>query len=205
MSTRNPQNDRSRKQQTEGLPGMTRKGASRAKPAREAGGSVRVVKGKSGGSNKPKAQMTKDEKKELKRRERDARDRQMVTSNILLKQNADYNKKRRIWWILLGAGLALTAIAWLCMFVFPGASSDVTDPLGFMSVIALVLAYVAIIGAFIFDWVKVRPIRKRADAEVAGMTDKRMQQIIDRDYEEEERRRIAKQEAKKGNKQQPEE
>lgn len=199
MSTRNPQNDRSRKQQTEGLPGMTRKGASRAKPVREAGGSVRVVKvtSKSGGS-KPQAQMTKEEKKEQKRRERDARDRQVVTSNIILKQNDHYNKYRRIWWVLLGAGLVLTAVAWLCMFVFPGASSDVTEPLGVVSVIALVLAYVAIIGAFIFDWVKVRPIRKRADAEVAGMTDKRMQQLIDKDYEEEAAARAAKQEAKKG-------
>ncbi|MDJ1122826.1 hypothetical protein QJ043_03720 [Olsenella sp. YH-ols2217] len=198
MSIRNPQNDRSRKQQTEGLPGMTRKGASRAKPVREAGGSVRVVKANATGGGKPAAQMTKEEKKELKRRERDARDRQVVVSNILLKQSPEYRKYRRFWWVLLGAGLVLTAVAWLCMFVFPGASSDVTEPLGMASVVALVLAYVCIIGAFIFDWVKVRPYRKRADTEVAGMTDKRMQQVIDKDYEEEAAARAAKEEAKKG-------
>lgn len=198
MSIRNPQNDRSRKQQTEGLPGMTRKGASRAKPVREAGGSVRVVKANATGGGKPAAQMTKEEKKELKRRERDARDRQVVVSNILLKQSPEYRKYRRFWWVLLGAGLVLTAVAWLCMFVFPGASSDVTEPLGMASVVALVLAYVCIIGAFIFDWVKERPYRKRADTEVAGMTDKRMQQVIDKDYEEEAAARAAKEEAKKG-------
>ena len=47
MSQRNPNNDRSQKQRTEGVSGMTRKGASRAKPVSQAGSTVQVVERRS--------------------------------------------------------------------------------------------------------------------------------------------------------------
>lgn len=199
MALRNPNNDRSQKQQAEAPAGMTRKGASRAKPVRPAAQTVRVAApGKSGKKKTDPATMTKDEKREFKRRQRDERDRITVVTNIVLRELPGYGKLRRVWWILLGAGLGLTAVSWLAMFVFPGASDDLATPMGMLAMVCLILAYVAIIGAFVFDWVKVRPMRKKADAQVASMTSKRMQQIIDEDYQREELARLEREGKRRG-------
>lgn len=203
MSIRNPNNERSVKQRTESVSGMARKSSSSAKPVRAAAGSVTQGSGKSSSKSANRAggaPLSKEERKEQKRIERDARDRATVVSNILLRQNPAYNKVRRVWWVGLGAGLALTAVSWLAMFIFPGASQDVTSPMGMLAMVCLILAYVCIIGSFIFDWVKVRPIRRDTDATVAGLSAKRMQAIIDEDYRREEAKRLAKAERKKGSK-----
>ena len=202
MSIRNPNNERSVKQRTEGVSGMARRSSSSAKPVRAAAGSVTqgTTKSSSKASGRTGAALSKEERKEQKRIERDARDRATVVSNILLRQNPAYNKVRRVWWVGLGAGLALTAVSWLAMFIFPGASQDVTSPMGMLAMVCLILAYVCIIGSFIFDWVKVRPIRRDTDATVAGLSAKRMQAIIDEDYKREEAKRLAKAERKKGSK-----
>lgn len=199
MAQRNPNNDRSQKQRADAMAGMTRKGASRAKPVTQAAGTVHTVER----SRTPKAgaaNLTKEQKKELKRRERDERDRVTVVCNILQRQDPAYPPMRRVWWILLGAGLAFTAISWICMFIVPGASSDPGTPMGMAAMVCIILAYVCIIGGFIFDWVKVRPIRRKIEATVAGMTEKRMQQIVDADFRREEEARLAREQRKRGNK-----
>ncbi len=201
MSQRNPNNDRSQKQRTEGVSGMTRKGASRAKPVSQAGSTVQVVERRSKTRSKANpATLSKEETKELKRRERDERDRVTVVSNILQRQDPAYAGLRRLWWILLGAGLAFTAVSWICMFIVPGASSDPGTPMGMAAMVCIILAYVCIIGGFIFDWVKVRPIRRKIEATVAGMTEKRMQQIVDDDFRREEEARLAREQRKRGTK-----
>ena len=79
MSTRNPQNERSRQQMRGEVTGMTRKGASRAKPVRQSAASVHVVEVN---SHKDYAKMTKDERKEQRRKDRAERDSIAAASNI---------------------------------------------------------------------------------------------------------------------------
>jgi flagellar biosynthesis/type III secretory pathway M-ring protein FliF/YscJ len=60
------------------------------------------------------------------------------------------------------------------------------------AMVSLVLAYVGIIGAFIFDFVRIRPLRNKMEAAAKGLTEKKRQAIIDEDYAEAERRRVEK-------------
>lgn len=195
MSQRSQNNDRTRARMQGSGTGMTRKGASRAKPARVAGSTVRVQaaaksKGAKGSkAGKVAAPQTKEEKAAAKKVERDRRDRVTIVSNIMVKQDPGYRQFRKVWWGMLIAGVVLTAVSWMCMFIFPGASSDPSSPMGVAAVVCLVLAYVAIIGGFIFDWVKTRPIRRDVETLVNSMSDKKLQQIIDEDYAASEARK----------------
>ena len=188
MSTRNPNNERTRQQMRGENVGMTRKGASRAKPARQSAASVHVVEVS---SHKDYAKMTKDERKEQRRKDRAERDSIAAASNILMAHDPDYRSRRRIWWILLGVGMGCTALAWIFFATMQGIS-------GLPGLIALVGAYAFIIGGFVWDWFKIRPIRKETDEMVAHFTPKRIQQIIDEDYEEREAKKAAKAARKAG-------
>jgi hypothetical protein len=186
-------NERTRNQQAGTAGGMMRKSGTSMKPAREVAGTVRAGSPTSKGRKKDPSLMTKEERKEQKRIDRDARDRAATVQTILRDQDPAYQQYRKVWWGLLGAGILLTVISWACMFVLPGASSSMTDPMGIAAIVSLVLAYAAIIGGFIFDLVKVRPIRRACEAQVAGMTDKKMQEIIDEAYMKELEKKAAKQ------------
>ncbi len=182
MSTRNVNNERTRQQMRGEATGLTRKGASRAKPARQSASSVHVVEVS---SHKDPASMTKEERKEERRKSRAERDRVAAASNILMAQDPDYKFRRRVWWVLLGIGVGCTALAWIFFATLQGVS-------GLPGLIALIGAYAFIIGGFCWDWFKIRPIRKETDEMVAHFTPKRIQQIIDDDYEEREARKAAK-------------
>ena len=186
MTQRNPTNDRSMKRASgQESGGYTRKGASRAKPARESASSVHVVQVRGGHAKKSYEHMTKEEKKEERRRERAENDRLAAASNILMSHDPVYRRRRKIWWALLGAGLASTALAWIFFAALQGVS-------GTPGLISLIFAYVFIIGGFIWDWVKIRPIRRDTDAMVAAMNRKRQQEIIDEGYEEEQAKKAEK-------------
>lgn len=186
MSQRNPSNDRTmRRASGQETGGYTRKGASRAKPVRENASSVHVVQVRGGQAKKSYESMTKEEKKEQRRKDRAANDRLAAASNILMSHDPVYRRRRKIWWALLGAGLASTALAWIFFAALQGVS-------GTPGLISLIFAYVFIIGGFIWDWVKIRPIRRDTDAMVAAMNTKRVQEIIDEDYEEEQAKKAEK-------------
>ncbi len=186
MSQRNPSNDRNMRRATgQETGGYTRKGASRAKPARESASTVHVVNVRGGQAKKDYKDMTKEEKKEQRRKDRAENDRLAAASNILMSHDPVYRRRRKIWWLLLGAGLASTALAWIFFVVFQGET-------GTPGLVALIFAYVFIIGGFIWDWVKIRPIRRDTDAMVAAMNTKRVQDIIDEDYEEEQAKKAEK-------------
>ena len=84
--------------------------------------------------------------------------------------------------VVVYVGATAGSVASIC----PSAGIDV------VALISLVLAYVCIIGAFIYDLMKARPIRKRVDAEVKGMTKRRLEQIIREDAEREAAEKAAK-------------
>jgi hypothetical protein len=138
--------------------------------------------------------MTKEERKAERNSVRDAEDRMNMAANALLKQDKEYARTQRMWWILLGVGLGLTVVSFGINYMLnrTGADTSGANVLVPVALISLVLAYVCIIGAFIYDLMKARPIRKRVDAEVKGMTKRRLEQIIREDAEREAAEKAAK-------------
>ena len=101
MSTRSATNKRT---QSHEVTGVARKSAASAKPARQAASSVRVVPASSKARRKELEKgenlegLSKEEKRARKAKQRAREDRIYTVSNILLKQDEDYTKRRRIWW-----------------------------------------------------------------------------------------------------------
>lgn len=165
--------------------GFSRRSTARAKPARDAASSVRVLSAedaKAGRSGKKASEMTKEERKAERNARRDADDRRSMVANILLKRDEAYSRTQRIWWIMLGSGFAITLLSFGINWALNhGYFAGQADLLVVVALVSIVLAYVLIIGAFVYDMVKARPIRKRVDEEVKGMTKKRLEQIIRED------------------------
>ncbi|MDI9589824.1 MAG: hypothetical protein QM302_02060 [Acidobacteriota bacterium] len=160
--------------------GFSRKSAARAKPKRAAAGSVRV-------GTKPSSEMSKDERKAAREARRSEADLASDAKRALLRSDEGYRLTQRIWWGLIAVGIVCTMISWLIMRYMQSTGVE-SGALAAASVALMVVAYVLIIGAFIFDMVKVRPLRNQADARVSGMSRKRMRQLVD----EEQRRKAAK-------------
>lgn len=176
--------------------GFSKRSLSRAKPAREAAAGVRVVDTK-GNSHGGKVPQTKEERKEARRRERDLEDMRSTISNILLEQNPDYPKRRRTWWIIMGVGFGAMIVTLILSGVASQDVGTVSGPLGIASIILMVLAYAAIIGALIYDWVRVHPLRKACDAVAGGMSVKKMESVLDQDARDRAKAKAEK-EARKG-------
>ena len=207
MSQRSPFNQRNTPaaadEKAEKKSGVARKSAASAKPAREAAQSVRVVPVK-GGKSAPAKPKTKEERKAARRAEREEEDRVATISNILMRKDQEYLKRRRVWWAGLVAGIVCTFASFGFMNA-PGSSGRVElgTPAGNASVVALVLAYAFIIGSFIYDFVKIRPLRNSCMQKASGMSERKRQAVVDAQYAEEEKKRAekaAKKAARKGGK-----
>ena len=169
--------------------GFSRSSAAKAKPSREAAASVRTASKPKQSSSLGGAAETKEEKRERKRREREEQDFRNRAYDILLRSNDDYKRTERVFWIILGAGLALAVISLVCVYLF-GQSPDMSSWQGILSVGSLVAAYGFMIASFIYDWAKRRPYRKQTESRVRGLSDKKLLDLL-----EQER---AKETAKKG-------
>ena len=169
--------------------GVARRSASSAKPARQAASSVRVAKGTPSGKAKAAAQMTKEERKQARREERAEEDRVAMVSNLVLQKNPLYKSRRTVWWVLLGVGIVCTLLSFVFMQI-PAMGSQTTANIG--SMVTLALAYATIIAAFIYEFVKIRPLRNEALAKVKGMGERKRQAVVDANYADEERRRAQK-------------
>lgn len=181
--------------------GMMRKSASSAKPARPAASSVRVVatSGKAKRAELERGEdlsnLTKEEKKARKQAMRLHEDRVYAVANELMRQDPDYAKRRRIWWGMLGVGLAALAIVWVMLFTQQQAGQqDAT--LQTQQLVIMGISYAAIIGGFIYDFVKIRPIRKAGRAKAEGMSEKQLDAVLDKMAAEEAASKAAR-EAKK--------
>ena len=160
--------------------GFSRRSAARAKPAREAAGSVRT-------SSKSQAEMSKEEKKAAREAKRTEEDLLYEAKKAYLNNNEAYRATQRLWWGLLGGGMVCSIISFMIMrYMQSGQSSS--ESLATVSIVFMVLAYVLIIGAFIYDLVKVRPMRNEANDKLGGMSRKRLNQLI----ADEEARKAAK-------------
>lgn len=175
--------------------GFSRRSAARAKPTRNAAQSVRVVSAedaKAGRSGKRTSEMTKEERKAERAAQREIDDLRNMAANALLKKDPEYSFTQRVWWIALGLGFAMTLASFGLNWLMQRNASYATNLYAGIAIVSLVLAYVFIIGAFIFDLVKARPIRKRVDAEVHGMTRKHLEQILREDALERDAKRASK-------------
>lgn len=189
MSTRNPMNDRYTKGRTGGA---TRQGASSMKPVRSAASSVRIEAKKPSGNRRQRAMaeanMSKEEKKALRAKQREEENTRYTASSILCNKDPKYKKLRRYWWVLLVAAVIFTGLS----FVLLSAGSDAQ----IMSIVVLVLAYASIIGALIMDFTVVRKRRNHFRDKVNGMSKRAIDRIVEESYQE----RVAKEAAKKAKK-----
>ena len=163
--------------------GATRKGASSAKPARAAAGSVRVVPASAKARRKAAERgenlegLSKEEKRARKREERAREDRLYDASSVLLKADEDYNKYRKIFWAILGVGMAAIVVTW---YVLLGGQQDHVGQSGNpLEIVGIVVSYAAIIGAFVFDMVKIRPIRNYYRSKAEGMSERKLVEVLE--------------------------
>ena len=180
---------------TEGSTGFSRRSTAKARPVREQASGVRVISAedaKAGRSGKKTSEMTKEERKADRAARRDEDDLRNSVANILLKQDEAYQHTQRIWWIALGVGFAMTLISFFLTWIVGRDEVVANATYTIISLVSLMLAYVCIIGAFVYDFIKGRPVRRRVDDEVHGMTRKRLETIVREDAEAEAEKRAAK-------------
>lgn len=194
MSTRSPQNERNTN--PDAKPGYMRKSAASAKPARSAASSVRVVpasskeKRKQAERGESLAGLSKEEKRARKQAERLQEDRLYAASNALMRKDEDYSRRRKFFWVLLAAGLSAIVIVWLMIGTTRGQEMQTTQ------IVGIVIAYACILGAFIYDLVRIRPIRNACRSKAEGLTEKRLNNLIEKDAAERDAKK-AKRESKK--------
>lgn len=195
MSTRSPMNPRS--QSREGK-GFARKSASSAKPARAAAGSVRVepssskARRKSLEKGEDLSNLSKEEKRARKQQMRAQEDRVYSATNILMKSDEDYLKRRRVWWVLLGVGMGVILLLWVWLFA-GGKGGDITSA---AQVAVIVVAYVIIIAAFVYDFARIRPLRNLYRTRAEGMSERALIALIEKSAAEDDRKRAEREAAK---------
>lgn len=203
MSQRSPFNKRNQPQtedEKKSSSGITRKSPTKAKPVREAASSVRVVaKKKNPDGSTSTVGMTKEEKKEVRRAEREEEDIFNSLTNAMLKADELYTSRRRIWWVFLGLGLVFVVAAFVSGYIgAPDGSNmyDLSTTGGVLSVVSLVLAYVFIITSLVYEWMKIRPIRNEKQDKVTSLSPKKRRAMLADLYEADERKRAEKKSAK---------
>jgi len=183
VSTRSATNKRT---QSHEVTGVARKSAASAKPARQAASSVRVVPASSKARRKELEKgenlegLSKEEKRARKAKQRAKEDRIYTVSNILLKQDEDYTRRRRIWWIVLAIGMVAI---WASLYFAPAGM--VSSP---VQMVGIVLSYVIILGDFIYDFARIRPLRNMYRAQAEGMSENKLNALIERAAAEEDKK-----------------
>ena len=160
--------------------GFSKSSASKARPAREAAASVRTVSSsyKAGAQSAPE---TKQEKRERRERERSENTLRTRAYDLVLRDNAEYRSCEKTFWIIVGTGTFFAVSSLVETYVF-GQNVDLTSWQGVLCVVTLVLAYVFIISALVYDFAKRRPHRKAARARVNGMSDKRLLELFEQEH-----------------------
>ena len=197
MSTRSPMNKRSQAQLQGERTGMARKSASSAKPARAAASSVRIQASSSAARRKERergedlSNLFREEKRARKQQQRLQEDRVYTAANTLMKEDFDYNRYRKVWWVLLGAGIVAIVLAWISMAVVSGGQADAST-MAAPQIVLIVVSYGCIIAAFAFDFVKIRPIRNQCRSIADGMSEAKLNSVIERSAAAEDRKKAEK-------------
>ena len=192
MSMRSANNKRTQNRE---YTGATRRSAGSAKPARAAASSVRVVASTSKQRRQERERgeslegLSREEKRARKRELRARDDRVYNVANIMVKQDADYKKRRIVFWTLIGIGVVILIALWFTMF-----SSDEAAAAGpsTVQIVGMVLAYAAVIGSIVYDFVRIRPLRNYYHAQAEGMTDAKIVAYLERVAMEREAKKSGK-------------
>ena len=177
--------------------GMARKSASSAKPVRAAASSVRVQASSSAARRKQREQgedlsnLSREEKRARKQERRLQEDRVFTAAQTLMKEDFDYSRYRKVWWVLLGVGISTIVLAWILMALVSGGQASSTA-MAVPEMVLVVAAYVCIIVAFIFDFVKIRPIRNQCRSIAEGMSEAKLNSVIEHGAAAEDRKKAAK-------------
>lgn len=164
-----------------------RTGAS-AKPSREKAAGVKIIPSSdSARYDQKRAGMrsgTKAERKAKRQEVRSHDDMVEFVGNYLMHKDPSYAKMRRTWWIMLGVGFLCVLLAWAFTLIAGNTHNQAFTVPAF---VFMVLSYVLIIAAVVFDFWKIGKMRKKYNAEVHGYTDKKLRRMV----QEEEREREA--------------
>ncbi len=177
--------------------GFSKRSAARGKPSRQAAAGVRVVS--SGSKSKSTANMSKEERKAERRKEREVEDRRYNVTQMILEENEEYKKARKRWWAFLIGGVAFMAIALILYGRVTSTQTSPESPMGIAAVISMVLAYAVVIGGLVYDFTKIRPLRKEAEKRAQSMSDKRLKARLVEKAEKDEAEKAARK-AKRGKK-----
>ena len=112
-----------------------------------------------------------------------------------MREDFDYNRYRKIWMILIAAGIAVIVVAFI-LFSFAGNKPSAT--LSVVEYATVAIAYIAIFAAFIFDFVKIRPIRNEARAKAEVMSEARLSATVERGASKEDSKCADKEATKAG-------
>lgn len=169
-----------------GKGGFEKKSVTRAKPAREAAAGVRVVtsSGKPKGPGKAPVEMTKEEKRAQRQKQRDEEDRRTMAAQALLRKDPTYQKYHKISMGMIVSGLICTGLSWVIVLVAPTDSTDMGTTWGVLAVVTLVIAYIGVIGGFIMDWARLHKLRNSYNDRVRSMKDKQLNAVIEQDRRE---------------------
>uniref|UniRef100_UPI000A26B091 hypothetical protein n=1 Tax=Collinsella vaginalis TaxID=1870987 RepID=UPI000A26B091 len=137
------------------------------------------------------AGLSREEKRARRQEARAHDDRVYAASNILMRENPAYAQQRMVWMAFMVVGVVFILIAF-ALLATVGPQADTTFQI--MQYGAVGIAYVAVIGGFIFDFVKIRPIRNEARSKAEGMTDARLDAVLERGAKAQEAKRAAKKE-----------
>ncbi len=194
MSTRSANNPRTQNRE---YTGATRKSAASAKPARAAASSVRVVPSSSKERRRAAERgeslegLSKEEKRARKREQRAKDDRIYSASSIMLKADEDYKKRRKWFWGIMAGAVVTIMITWIMLTVSLGTSGSAQmDPM--LQTVLVVLTYAFIIGAFVYDLVRIRPLRNFYRARAEGMTEARITALLEESAREEEAKKASR-------------
>ncbi|MBR3328514.1 MAG: hypothetical protein IKG22_14460 [Atopobiaceae bacterium] len=160
--------------------GFERRSAARSKPSREAAAGVRVVSSNGKSKSKSTSNMTKAERKEERKRERAIEDRRYNVTQMYLEQDPAYQKARKVWWGFLIGGIVFMVLAMVLYWVISGQGQGANANMAIVSMVSMALAYGVVIAGLIYDWVKIRPMRKEVEKRTQSMSDKRLQTVLKR-------------------------
>nr|WP_306792798.1 hypothetical protein [Collinsella urealyticum] len=162
---------------------MARRSAASAKPTRAAASSVRVVpasakaKRRQVDQGESLAGLSREEKRARKQELRRREDRIYTASTILMREDPDYPRYRRIWIGLMAAGMVFVAIGFALLALIGERASE---PMKIAQYVTVGMSYVCIIAGFAFDFIKIRPIRTEAQARAKGLSESRMSAVLER-------------------------
>ena len=71
-------------------------------------------------------------------------------------------------------------LAMVLYWVISGQGQGANANMAIVSMVSMALAYGVVIAGLIYDWVKIRPMRKEVEKRTQSMSDKRLQTVLKR-------------------------